>query len=1150
MWNGIFDNRLRLVAFASFFLLLSGSFWLSYHSKLNKNKELAKIEKKLNKLIKENKRKNSDDPYHFYFKLPYSKINEELRVMPNFLLKNKKDTLPSIIENSSGVYIVEIFRQKDTLELFLTKIYSYFPIRNQYFQNEAHPLLHSPHKVKLSLKKGNHVITLNNSKIYADFEKEFDAQKSLMAWIFWLAATIMLLWIAHLNRKLKVMTLILFFIMILPLLGHMLPKGYYENVLYDVFYFSSDIHYLKCSGDLLCIVTILISGGFWQRMFLDHSVRPFLKIVLHSAVYLISYGLTAFYIKTNENLIRPDHFSEFDPMIFIIMFALWTAQVIGLWNLWTALKSLKNSIFYLTSFLIISLIFSMSHFVWNNENLFFSLLFAFGIILSGLLFFRGNSWIGFAGIFLFASWTVTDLIVPNNHKKSARLMEEFAIQKLIEKDEALEGEFLDIPERLNGNEAIQNLMAFSPQDELSELLRKNIFYGYFRKYEIQFSLFDKNCMPEWKTEFLLMRNLDALKELFQTRSEPTLSDYLKLVRWPDGNKYYMSLLPLKDKTLACLFIPLPVGEAGTVLDLFSDMGASQILKKSSAEYAIYKNGILSENSGLNDLPAILPAKLSPELRQIKSDRHTLVARLPATDTAQYLKIFFLILITHGILMSVLMLSGLGIFSGKDFLSLKFREKLLLFFILSISLILALIFVFIRKNIEKEFKEQHFAYLKEKISVLKKVTSDLTENEFDFNIIKDPLDFVLKKFTYENGIDVVYYDQDGIQQLTSLEKLNDLGARTNILPYNLIKALSDGLVLYRNEFAGKMNYYCAYTPFIMRNGQTAGFLALPYFPSKSELFRRQDKLINGLVNLLLILLLPAFGLSALLASYIVRPLQILSSRLVSNKAVWENEKLEWKSEDEIGTLVNAYNQMLEKLKENIVKLSAQERESAWREMARQIAHEIKNPLTPIRLNIQHLMYLFKKSPAQFEDKFTKTSEAILQQIDALTAIANEFSHFAKISNEPFENVDLSECIRSVIMLYESTPDLKITTEIPPSMPVVGNKNQIISVLNNLFENAREALTGKSDAEISLKGEITENKVILIINDNGPGIPAEIRKKLFTPYFTTKSSGTGLGLAIVKRIMQHHGGDIMPEDSENGGACFKLIFPLKKNNFNTN
>ncbi len=1146
MRNGLFEIRMRVAVITSFFLLLSGSMWLSFHSKLNVEKELAKFEKRLIGLMNENKKKNSNDPLHLYFKIP-NKINkEELKILPGFSFQNKSKHIPSIIENSSGIYIVNSSRQNDTLEIFLTKIYSHFPIRNQYFQNEAHPLLQSPHMVKLSLKKGTHLIVLNNIRVYVDFEKDFDSYKSFLGWILWLAAAVLLLWIAHLNRKFRIVGVVFFLIMILALLIHILPKGYYENILYDVLYFSSDIPYFKYSGDVLCILTILVSGGFWYGIILENSGRTFLKITFSSAMYLISYGLTAFYIKTNENLIRPDHFSEFDSLIFIILFGLWTAQVIWLWKLWTAWNSLKNNIFYIISFLIISLILSISRFIWIDENLFFSFLYGLGVIVSGFLFTRGNSWMGFAGIFLFASWTITDLIVPNNYEKSARLMEEFAFQKLNERDDALEGEFLDIPERLSNNTSIQNLMAFSPQEELTELLKKNIFYGYFRKYEIQFSLFDKNCLPEWKTEFLLMRNLDALKELFQTRSEPTLSDYLKLVRWPDGNKYYMSLLPVKDKTLACLFIPLPVGEAGTVLDLFSDMGASQILKKSSAEYAIYKNGVLSENSGLNELQAILPAQFPSDLKLIKSDRQTFVARLPSTNAAQYLKIFFLILITHGILMSIMILSGFALFSKKGILSLKFREKLLLFFILSISLILAVIFVFIRKNIEKEFKEQHFAYLKEKISILKKVTSDLIENEYDFNIIKDPLDFVLKKFSYENGIDVVYYDQEGIQQLTSLEKLNDFGVRTNLLPDNVIIPLSGGLVLYRNEYAGKMNYYCAYTPLIMRNGKTAGFLALPYFPSKSELLRRQDQLINGLVNLLLILLLPAFGLSAFLASYIVRPLQILSSRLVSNKAVWENEKLEWKSEDEIGTLVNAYNQMLEKLKENIAKLSEQERESAWREMARQIAHEIKNPLTPIRLNIQHLMYLFKKSPAQFEEKFTKTSEAILQQIDALTAIANEFSHFAKISNEPFEYVDLNDCIRSVIMLYESTPGLKITTEIPPSMPVIGNKNQIISVLNNLFENAREALSGKPDAEITLKGQITESKVILLINDNGPGIPPEVKQKLFTPYFTTKSSGTGLGLAIVKRIMQHHGGDIMPEESENGGACFKLIFPLKENN----
>jgi nitrogen fixation/metabolism regulation signal transduction histidine kinase len=259
---------------------------------------------------------------------------------------------------------------------------------------------------------------------------------------------------------------------------------------------------------------------------------------------------------------------------------------------------------------------------------------------------------------------------------------------------------------------------------------------------------------------------------------------------------------------------------------------------------------------------------------------------------------------------------------------------------------------------------------------------------------------------------------------------------------------------------------------------------------------------------------------------------------------KNELIEWKSRDEIGQLVEQYNQLILELEKSAELLARSERETAWREMARQVAHEIKNPLTPMRLSVQHLKRSWDDSDPEIEQKIERTTKTLIEQIDTLSAIASAFSDFASMpvnNPEPFDLVDL---IKRTALLYSGKSNIEIDILIKDNAVFVINadKKNIGRAFGNLFKNAVQAIGSKPEGKISIEISGTETEVKVIVLDNGKGMTNQEQDKLFTPNFTTKSSGMGLGLSIVKQIVISAGGRISFESSIGRGTSFILVFPL--------
>ena len=352
---------------------------------------------------------------------------------------------------------------------------------------------------------------------------------------------------------------------------------------------------------------------------------------------------------------------------------------------------------------------------------------------------------------------------------------------------------------------------------------------------------------------------------------------------------------------------------------------------------------------------------------------------------------------------------------------------------------------------------------------------------------------------------------------------------------------------QEESIGDLDYTAAYLPLKDVNGTTLAFMGIPYYARQRELRSDVTDFMSTLLNVYVFLLLIAGGLAIVIANSVTKPLSELRENLGSLR-LGGNQRLPYYRKDEIGDLVNAYNDAAQKIEESSKLLAQQERDDAWREMAKQVAHEIKNPLTPMKLSIQYLLHAYQSNPDDAEPLLKRVTKTLIEQIDSLAQIATEFSNFAKMPKAENSEFSINDLVASVHHLFANErSDMEISMHLPDhDFEVYADRNHLTRVLNNLFKNAIQAVPDdrKGIIDISLYQEDT--KAIIRVKDNGTGIPPEIQKKVFTPNFSTKNSGTGLGLAICKSIVEGFSGDIYFETEENIGTTFYVELPLKKVN----
>ena len=397
----------------------------------------------------------------------------------------------------------------------------------------------------------------------------------------------------------------------------------------------------------------------------------------------------------------------------------------------------------------------------------------------------------------------------------------------------------------------------------------------------------------------------------------------------------------------------------------------------------------------------------------------------------------------------------------------------------------------------------------------------------------------------HATDINIYDPQGNLEVSSnlfVYNKGILSKKMHPLAYYNLHQLNTIQYTHYEQIGG-ISYVSVYSPLRDDKGNAYAYLNIPSFTTQDELKDEISNFLVTIINLNAFIFLIAGTIALFLTNRITSSFLLISKKMQEVNLGKTNEEIEWVRNDEIGGLVKEYNKMVKKLEESAAALAKSEREGAWREMARQVAHEIKNPLTPMKLSIQYLQKAIDNNSANVKEMASSVAKTLVEQIDHLSKIASDFSQFANIGNPKKEVFDLHELLYSLTSLYETTENLLFKwVPVHQRIMVYADKTQLNRLFTNLLQNAMEACDNNSRRVISVSEEYKEESIIVKVSDNGEGIPLEMQSKIFIPNFTTKSSGTGLGLAMSKTIVEQVKGKIWFETVEGEGTTFYVELPV--------
>lgn len=421
-------------------------------------------------------------------------------------------------------------------------------------------------------------------------------------------------------------------------------------------------------------------------------------------------------------------------------------------------------------------------------------------------------------------------------------------------------------------------------------------------------------------------------------------------------------------------------------------------------------------------------------------------------------------------------------------------------------------------------------------VLKETTYPATTENLE-SIFKDEI----YKIADVQNVPFNIYDLEGTLVRSSRPsfEVDSVSNCLDALILNNLKSSPNKRYVEKKTAAGD-NYQASYTYINDLKFKPIGIVNLPYFEDNSFSNMELREFLFRLGGVYLLMLLSAIILAYFISKYITRSLQTISDKMSQTDLTKRNEKILIENpSEEIGKLVDSYNRMIDELEESAVKLARSEREQAWREMAKQVAHEIKNPLTPLRLTVQSFERKFDPADPKAEIKVKEFSKTLIQQIDTMSNIASAFSNFANMPAQQNETLNVVKIVKLALDIFNEDYIHFITDE--KEIIAKLDRTQLIRVVTNLIKNATQALPEVESPRILVTVASEGEQVKISVADNGVGIADEFKEKIFEPKFTTKSSGMGLGLGMVKNIVENYNGTIDFTSQVDKGTVFTVRFP---------
>ncbi|MEX2485565.1 MAG: HAMP domain-containing sensor histidine kinase [Brumimicrobium sp.] len=1101
--------------------------------------------------------------------------------------------VPKVLELSNGFYLVYVKRVHNLTLVVSSKVKHSYYYENTSLKNTLTKKLSLPDNIKLYVKNKKETSVINdvNGKplFYISFTKTKSISDYKQLLIFGLYVIGLLCLLTALAKFLLPFTskrpwLIITYPITILILRWISIKNswiqlFSEFEIYNPKLYASSELFPNLGSLVISIGCLLVIVWWIYRLVVSHenSNRKinYLLILLYLGLfpcsYFISWLFESLVLNSTISLVIDEVFSLsiYSFVALVIIAALFfgyyvLARVI--------IRKLVNSKIQLNHLALLWFLTGVTYFIaeifFFQKNIYNAL---WPILLNAILFFIASKKQNQLAlkyqliVLVVVSFYAAFILFESNQSNEYQKRDLYANQLVTDQDPTTEIEYLSTVEQIKKDSTFKEMLDDSKEysaQKYADRLEECCLNSFWERYEMNYFLFDEATEPIINYISNQTISYDELEEIVKNNGmKSSFSEALYFIENYYDRLSYVAKQPLKSKsgekiTLFILFrskkIPEQIGFPRLL------MNETSYALKDLEDYSIarYSNGKLVMRFGNFNYPTrqdnftnkyklengfTSSENVSHYIYQKEGNQTVIISKsekrlIEKMTTFSYLFLFF------GIFsMLILLFNQRNKIMQVKSLQLSFKIQLVLIGIVVVSFV---VFAFVAGNYTRnQYHRYSHDNLKEKAnSVETEVSQKLGDkDELDRDILGNYMQYILKKFSTVFVTDINLYDLNGGLLASSQPKLYEKGINAEHMNSNAYKAMSFDRKseFIHQEVIGELEYLSAYLPFINNQGKLLGYLNLQHFAKQNAYENQVNDFIVTIINIAVLLLVITVVIAIFVSSWITTPLRLIQESFKNVELGKQNQPIAYKGDDEIGALVKDYNDKLAELELKAMQLARSERETAWREMAKQVAHEIKNPLTPMRLSLQHFQRSFDPTAENAQEKINRIADSLVEQIDILTKIANEFSNFAKMPKANEQRINLIPLIENVINLYQSEAvDISLNTTLKDAVVFV-DKDLIIRVFNNLIKNAIQATAEDQTPQISIKIERENDRFLIRIKDNGDGISDEVKNKIFVPNFTTKSTGAGLGLAMVKQIINNHNGEIWFETEKGKGTTFFIL-----------
>lgn len=1126
------------------------------------------------------------------FKPEYKKIKGNYSRKMIFLDNGKFLVRKKVLNHFSDVY--EIYA-------FIRLTYNY-PLENEYIKNKTVGTIFPCHDIDIKNKQGEAEYDIESEQgdflFSVGIQYTDNGTAYVLKWLVFaisMGGIVFLLWgiyvFCEVYIKAKHGVNVAFFTLvavIFLLRGLMLllyfPQSYIDIALFDPKIFASS-SITPSLGDLLFntlglfIIAVFLFNNYYRSCFIKkilgagRYVKGVLLFITPALIILILYSiyntlrLIYFNSQISLDVTQELSFGYLKAICFVIYFFTVIIFFLTSHALLRIYNQIRNSFRCLWGISISATGLVVFHILYHFYNDIYPVVSLVGIIyvflvcfynLTGpLTQFRYTTY-----LYLFFTAAVTSVIAAYSvyqfHNVNIKHEKKQYAGQLVNKNDVL-GEYLLAETRnlIQKDSFIKNwfIKPFANKALILEKIKRLYVSDYFDKYNLNIRLFNHKGQPYYGDEAYSYREL---LERYDKKAHQTEYPSVYLVKDPNNTtkKKYLNFITMEKHHVPVGYILLELVQRKVVPnsvypELLVDQEFNQSIQKNSFSYGIYDHGELVSSSGkFNylgrfhklDKKALKAGKVSDGFLHhlFEWNGKKIIVSNPVYPFKNiYANFSFLFLIMALVILLVIVVNTFYYKNQRFNNSFITKMHILvnLFYFLPVFVVSLTIFSVTNKNFRENLKQ---TFIQKAESVSNSISVKFDQLSWKKEIMEDLTDHLTQMGKYTES-DINLYDKSGKLLVSTQPKIfenNLLSPLINPDAYEqVIEKRAQNALLH--EKVGDFRFNTVYIGIkSFDTGELLGVVGLPFFESKKEFENEVLGVMTSILNIFTTTFLVFLTITYFGTRYLTVPLRLLTDGIRKISLKGENKPLKYQSNDEIGLLVNEYNSMLVKLENSKRALAQSEKENAWREMARQVAHEIKNPLTPMRLTLQHLQKNLdnKSHKDERDERIKKSVETLLIQVDNLNEIATSFHSFTQMPLPKQEKVDLSKILSNTINLYEHEG---IEASVPQDIQVMADEKLLTRIFTNIILNGLQSIPNDRQKKLIIDVQEEDEYTILIsFTDNGNGIPEEIRHKVFVPNFSTKYAGSGIGLAVARKGIEHFGGQIWFETETGVGTTFYI------------